>query len=270
MRKTMILLILISLLAISVTPAFAGELPACDITITGATAQTDYVAVQWNASAGCSGDFGVYIEAFNYDSFYSGELDIDFVPDIYSYDVIPADYGYEWTYRIIYDGPYSGTTGANSFSLPISPELTSEFDYMYYSVSGDGYVNSDEYEIPVSGSGASGSVCGTDGRVNSADCARDTWALYVTAEGNGFNIQVWDTLLGQSVIFVFDDDIADLPANPSENTIIATSADGRMILSKLTTGEYQLNVVEPDGKVSVLVFTLPLSESYRLDYEASN
>ena len=79
------------------------------------------------------------------------------------------------------------------------------------------------------------------------------------------------TLSGRiSVIFVFSDDIAQLPANPSQNRIIATSADGRMILSKLTTGEYQLNVVEPDGKVSVLVFTLPLSESYRLDYEASN
>ncbi|MAU09626.1 MAG: hypothetical protein CL607_07385 [Anaerolineaceae bacterium] len=140
---------------------------------------------------------------------------------------------------------------------------------MYYEVAGDVYEDWDEYEIPVSGSGASG-ICGMDGRVNAADCARDTWALYVTAEGNGFNIQVWDTLLDRSVIFVFSDDIAQLPANPSQNRIIATSADGRMILSKLTTGEYQLNVVEPDGKVSVLVFTLPLSESYRLDYEASN
>lgn len=269
MRKTMILLILMSLFAISATPAFAGERLPCDITITGASAQSDSVDVQWNASADCSGSFWVYIEAFNFDSYYSGDAEIGFVPDVYSYDVIPADYGYDWTYRIIYDGPYSGTTGANSFSLPISPELSSEFDYMYYEIEGDDYEGYDWLEIPVSGTGASG-ICGTDGRVNAADCARDTWALYVTPEGDGYTIQVWDTLLGQSVIFLFDDEIAQLPANPSENTIIATSADGRMILSKLTTGEYQLNVVEPDGKVSVIVFTLPLSESYRLDYEVSS
>ena len=53
MRKFMMLMALIGFYAISVTPALAGEVRSCDIIITGATAQTDYVAVQWNASAGC-------------------------------------------------------------------------------------------------------------------------------------------------------------------------------------------------------------------------
>ncbi|MCA9895897.1 MAG: hypothetical protein KC615_23090 [Anaerolineae bacterium] len=180
-------------------------------------------------------------------------------------DVLPSQ---SYTYRIIYDGNYTGVVGSNSFSISIDPILTDTFDWIYFGVFGYGLSgNSDDWiEAAVTGSGSSGGSCGTDGRVNAADCARDTWALYVNQEGDSYNINVWDSLLGQSVIFVFADDIAALPANPEENTVIATSADGRMILSKLTTGEYQLNVFEPDGKVSVIVFTLPLTDSYRLDY----
>lgn len=180
-------------------------------------------------------------------------------------DVLPSQ---SYTYRIIYDGNYTGVVGANSFSISIDPILTDAYDTIYFGVRGYGISGSsgDAVETSVTSSGSSGGSCGTDGRVNAADCARDTWALYVNQEGDSYNINVWDSLLGQSVIFVFADDIAALPANPEENTVIATSADGRMILSKLTTGEYQLNVFEPDGKVSVIVFTLPLTDSYRLDY----
>ncbi|MCA9886869.1 MAG: hypothetical protein KC546_00800 [Anaerolineae bacterium] len=265
MRKAVMLLVMIALFAIAATPTFAGERFACDITITGAVAQTNYVEVSWNASGDCSGDFWVYIEAFNYDSYYSpGE------EEPLGDSIVPQGYICYWICRYIYDGPYSGVVGANTFSMPIDPALTSEFDWMYYEVYDDGESGYDSLEIPVSGSGASGNTCGNDGRVNAADCARDTWALYVTPEGDGFTIQVWDTLLEHSVIFVFADEIAELPAFPEQNMVIATSADGRMVLSKLTTGEYQLNVLEPDGKMSVIVFTLPLTESYRLDSESGN
>jgi hypothetical protein len=62
--------------------------------------------------------------------------------------------------------------------------------------------------------------------------------------------------------------LANLPAKPDENILVAGSEDGRFTLYKLTTGEYQANIgPDSNGKVQVTIFdNVPATHVYGYDY----
>ncbi|MCA9913306.1 MAG: hypothetical protein KC496_08145 [Anaerolineae bacterium] len=100
-------------------------------------------------------------------------------------------------------------------------------------------------------------------------------AVYYDAEtGEGLSIYaIDDSGEGSLAIRVTPEQIAEWDAmTVSENTLIAQSANGKISLYKLTTGEYQLNVgPDEDGKVQVTIFDgFPPTNVYGYDFNVND
>jgi hypothetical protein len=92
----------------------------------------------------------------------------------------------------------------------------------------------------------------------------------VYAEDDG--IEIWaidDNSQGTRVLFVSTEELASLPANPEQNTLIAATDDGQFALYKLTTGEYQINIgPDAEGKIRVMIFdAIPPTNVYGYDLQ---
>jgi hypothetical protein len=94
-----------------------------------------------------------------------------------------------------------------------------------------------------------------DGRINYNNC--DKVAIYPMADEDSYGLEVWivDNVDFPSFgFFVSAADLDKLPDKPARNIRIAASKDGRTVLYKLTTGEYQVNY-GPDEEGKVFVYT---------------
>lgn len=99
-----------------------------------------------------------------------------------------------------------------------------------------------------------------DGRINNSD------ASPVVVYGDGESLEIWAPLYSFTdedgnavlhsdiVLTVTAEDIAAVPLEPDENTLIAATADGSVSVYRLTSGEYQMIASTYNGETYVLVF----------------
>ena len=82
-----------------------------------------------------------------------------------------------------------------------------------------------------------------DGRINNFDSAAPV-AVYGTNFADGRGLEMWAPIgyhgAGVLVLRVTPDEIAAVPANPSQSTLIDATEDGGVKLYRLPGGEYQL------------------------------
>jgi hypothetical protein len=124
-----------------------------------------------------------------------------------------------------------------------------------------------------SGSGGEEITVFTDGRINNTDLAAPVVAYPVEMEGGtGFVFYgISGSSQGFTALVVSPADIASVSELPSVNTLISESEIGGYYITfwRLTTGEFQLNVAQPNGKMYVMIFDrLDMTGSYRsFEYE---
>ncbi|MCA9884694.1 MAG: hypothetical protein KC615_14275 [Anaerolineae bacterium] len=99
-----------------------------------------------------------------------------------------------------------------------------------------------------------------DGRINNSD------ASPVVVYGDGESLEIWApmysftdengnaVLHSDIVLTVTAEEIAAVPAEPEENTLIAATDDMSVAVYRLTTGEYQMIASTYNGETYVLVF----------------
>lgn len=92
----------------------------------------------------------------------------------------------------------------------------------------------------------------------------NTDGIFVNAPRAFFASDQWVSISG--------DALAEYPAQPEENTLLVSSADGYINIYLLTTGEYQINIgPDAEGKVTVIIFTgLPRTNVYRRDFNVND
>lgn len=96
-----------------------------------------------------------------------------------------------------------------------------------------------------------------DDRINNLDAAAPV-AVYGTQNGQGLVIYEIDANgNGFAVLAVSPAEIAAVPFSPASNMLIAQTTTARLSISfwRLASGEFQLNVTQPNGKTYVLIFT---------------
>lgn len=102
-----------------------------------------------------------------------------------------------------------------------------------------------------------------DDRINNLDYAAPI-AAYGQEYGTGDDIErglhvydIWQDSDGTFVWQVTPEQIARVVSEPSVNTLIAETISNNLVIYfwRLSSGEYQLNVIQPDGKMYVLIFT---------------
>lgn len=118
--------------------------------------------------------------------------------------------------------------------------------------------------ISLAGGGAPGSVFSAlqpftfaDGRINNRDTAAPIAAYGLDTDG-GTGLAVYEIVgsSGVSVLLVSADAIAAVPEFPDSNTLIAQTSTENLVIYfwRLTSGEFQINVIQPNGKMYVLIF----------------
>jgi hypothetical protein len=157
-------------------------------------------------------------------------------------------------------GNYASALLPNSavYTIPVSGTYAFR---MYFDVS-----NHTAGPVPSKPTVSCGGVGGTDNRNVSLPNA----AVYINADG----IFVASTTnLGEGAfVSLSPDQIAELPAEVGENTLLSSSGDGFVSLYLLTTGEFQINI-GPDqgGNVAVIIFTgVPPTNMYRRDFNVND
>lgn len=294
MRWPTLAVTLVFVLSMGLVTTRAG-VSGCTVTILETQSYLNYAEVTWAAGPDCTGEFYIYIDAYVQLPQQPGEREVQNVPqfvrtpspgfehlaDFYAAlsPVSLSDAGETNVLRVggssysqsIFEGTYFGQSGTtNTFGVEIDPVLPENMDVtIYYDIEGldenedwgGDYTEDTASGFYTPGSSAPVPTCGLDGRVNAPDCARDTFGLYVFADDEGFNIQVYDALTNRAVIVVFPDELDDLAENP------VSSPDGRMVLYQNAAGDYVLEVVEPDGKTSVIIFDVPVTKYERADRE---
>lgn len=98
-----------------------------------------------------------------------------------------------------------------------------------------------------------------DGRINNFDQGAPVAAYPHDAgqEARGFIVyEIFENSSGVFALVVSPDEIAAVPAKPEQNTLIAEGATERLRMTfwRLSSGEFQLNVIRPGGKTYVLTF----------------
>ncbi|MGJ3239313.1 MAG: hypothetical protein ACFE0Q_11450 [Anaerolineae bacterium] len=71
----------------------------------------------------------------------------------------------------------------------------------------------------------------------------------------------------RALLVVSADEIDAIPENPETNTLIASSADGRVSLYRLTTGEFQAQGPTQNGKTYVVIFDRLVQDATYTSYE---
>lgn len=98
-----------------------------------------------------------------------------------------------------------------------------------------------------------------DGRVNNHDQGAPVAAYPHDAgqEARGFIVyEIFENSRGVLALVVPPEAIAAVPEKPEQNTLIAEGQTDRLRITfwRLSTGEFQLNVIRPNGKTYVLIF----------------
>jgi hypothetical protein len=98
-----------------------------------------------------------------------------------------------------------------------------------------------------------------DGRVNNFDPGAPVAAYPNDAgqEARGFIVyEIFEGGSGVYALVVTPEAIAAVPELPEQNTLIAETQTERLRITfwRLTSGEFQLNVIRPSGKTYVLIF----------------
>ncbi len=97
--------------------------------------------------------------------------------------------------------------------------------------------------LPTIGASAPGVF---DGRINRHHIAAPV-AIYPVNYGDGMGLHLYridESGEGMLALTVSPEAISAVPAQPAENTLIASTPDGSIALYRLTTGEYQVNAGE--------------------------
>lgn len=102
-----------------------------------------------------------------------------------------------------------------------------------------------------------------DDRINNLDYAAPI-AAYGQEYGTGNDIErglhiydIWQNSKGTFIWQITPEQIAQVNSEPSVNTLIAETVTNNLVIYfwRLSSGEYQLNVIQPDGKMYVIIFT---------------
>jgi hypothetical protein len=103
--------------------------------------------------------------------------------------------------------------------------------------------------------GSSSAFIFADGRINRDDAAAP-FVVYPHLNTTGeTGLVVYDAYNNDTQLLIVDaSEIAAIPAMPEQNTLIAASADDRVSLYRLTTGEFQVMGPEKNGKEYVMIF----------------
>lgn len=98
-----------------------------------------------------------------------------------------------------------------------------------------------------------------DGRVNAAECAPPVVPYCLS---NGVYVYEIDPETGEGMLLMMvRDEVLEAIGVPQENTTLAQIGD--IILSRLDTGEFQINAPDFEGKPYILVWdACPFNESY--------
>jgi len=120
----------------------------------------------------------------------------------------------------------------------------------------------------MSGPGIGVGIGFSDGRINRFEQYAQA-AIYAVDYGTGMGLHIYgiDDATGEGTLAleVTPEMIAAVPEMPPANTLIAATADGRIALYRLTTGEYQVNSgPNVEGYIDVVIFDelSPLSSYY--------
>lgn len=120
----------------------------------------------------------------------------------------------------------------------------------------------------MSGPGIGVVISFNDGRINRFEQYAQA-AIYAVDYGTGTGLHIYsiDEATGEGTLAleVTPEMIAAVPEMPAANTLIAATADGRIALYRLTTGEYQVNTgPNAEGYIDVVIFDelSPLSSYY--------
>jgi hypothetical protein len=144
------------------------------------------------------------------------------------------------------------------YTIPASGAYTFA---MYFDVS-----NQTTSDLPGEPTVSCGGTPNSDNRLSNTP----NGAVYATEDGI---TAIGITNLGEGAfVTVTAAELAELPANPEENMLLASSGDGYTSVYLLTTGEYQVNIgPDQNGNVSVVIFTgIPATNIYRRDFNVND
>jgi hypothetical protein len=114
--------------------------------------------------------------------------------------------------------------------------------------------------VATGGSGSNTRFMFRDGRINNYDTATPiaAYGLDMDDERGLIVYEIGSDSRGVWVLLVTPEEIAAVPELPETNTLIAQTETDNLVIYfwRLSSGEFQLNVIQPNGKMYVLIFTV--------------